>query len=197
MQNQQEATQSTARLNFGARSGDASQNPMPVDATADDLEETTEESTEETGSVAEGAAVEQASDTETVSAASTEDAQDEAPTVEIEAPAAPANGQKSVEELAAERERLDAEIRAQQQAQKTAVIDQIKAVMLTYHVSLEELVDAMGGLKIKRKGVKAKQKYRDPISGKTWSGRGKEPVWIRGKNREDFLLPEDEQFETK
>lgn len=193
MQNQQEATQSTARINFGARSGEASQNPMPVDATVDDFEE----STEETGSVAEGAAVEQASDTETVSAASSEDAQDEAPTVEIEAPAAPANGQKTVEELAAERERIDAEIRAQQQAQKTAVIDQIKAVMLTYHISLEELVDAMGGLKIKRKGVKAKQKYRDPISGKTWSGRGKEPVWIRGKNREDFLIPEDEQFETK
>lgn len=28
--------------------------------------------------------------------------------------------------------------------------------------------------------------YRDPDTGKLWSGQGREPLWIRGKNRDDF-----------
>jgi DNA-binding protein H-NS len=35
-------------------------------------------------------------------------------------------------------------------------------------------------MKFKRKGTKAKAKYRDPATGTTWSGRGKEPHWIKG-----------------
>ena len=32
-------------------------------------------------------------------------------------------------------------------------------------------------------------KYRDPASGKTWTGRGKPPLWIAGaKNRDSFLI---------
>jgi DNA-binding protein H-NS len=32
-------------------------------------------------------------------------------------------------------------------------------------------------------------KYRDPASGKTWTGRGKPPLWIVGaKNRDAFLI---------
>lgn len=39
----------------------------------------------------------------------------------------------------------------------------------------------------------AAPKYRDPMTGKTWSGRGREPVWMRqaiesGKTKEDFLI---------
>ena len=65
---------------------------------------------------------------------------------------------------------------------------QIKTVAETYNISLDELVEAMGGLKVKRKGVKAKPKYQDPVSGAIWSARGKEPAWIKGKNREPFLI---------
>jgi DNA-binding protein H-NS len=31
-------------------------------------------------------------------------------------------------------------------------------------------------------------KYRDPESGKTWSGLGKVPLWIRDKDRSQFLI---------
>ena len=93
----------------------------------------------------------------------------------------------------AEREKLDAEIKAKQDAQKASVIAQIKTVVDTYSIPVDELVEALGGLKSKRKGVKVKQKFRDPASNATWSGRGKEPAWIKGQNRDDFLIPEDEQ----
>ena len=35
---------------------------------------------------------------------------------------------------------------------------------------------------------KVAQKYRDEKSGATWTGRGRAPAWIAGKNREDFLI---------
>lgn len=116
---------------------------------------------------------------------------DEGPVeVELKAPAATttdADG-KTVQELQEERERLNAQIKARTDAQKASVIEQIKTVVDTYAISVEELVEALGGLKSKRKGVKAKQKYRDPVTGATWSGRGKEPAWIKGQNRDDFLI---------
>nr|WP_321576717.1 H-NS histone family protein [Burkholderia gladioli] len=31
-------------------------------------------------------------------------------------------------------------------------------------------------------------KYRDPESGKTWSGRGQEPAWNAGKDRSAFEI---------
>ena len=133
---------------------------------------------------------------EETEAAAPEDAEqiDTNPDVSIEAPAATTDKDvKSVEELQAEREKLDAEIKSKQDAQKASVIAQIKAVVDTYSIPVDELVEALGGLKSKRKGIKAKQKFRDPASGVTWSGRGKEPAWIKGQNRNDFLIPEDEQ----
>ncbi|WP_081068086.1 H-NS histone family protein [Burkholderia territorii] len=35
---------------------------------------------------------------------------------------------------------------------------------------------------------KAHPRYFDPVSGATWSGRGREPHWIRGKDRRTFEL---------
>ena len=95
---------------------------------------------------------------------------------------------KSVEELVAERDRIDAEVKAKQNALKTSVIEQIKTVVNTYDITTEELVEALGGLKSKRKGIKAKPKYKDPATGVIWSGRGKEPAWIKGKDRDQFLI---------
>ena len=31
-------------------------------------------------------------------------------------------------------------------------------------------------------------KYRDPVTGETWSGRGREPAWIVGRDRELFRI---------
>lgn len=38
------------------------------------------------------------------------------------------------------------------------------------------------------KGEKVAPKYRNPGTGDTWTGRGREPGWIKGKNRQDFAL---------
>lgn len=38
---------------------------------------------------------------------------------------------------------------------------------------------------------KVAPKYRDPVTGQTWTGRGKPPAWIAGKDREQFLIAEN------
>lgn len=35
---------------------------------------------------------------------------------------------------------------------------------------------------------KVAAKYRDPDTGATWSGRGKPPQWIAGKDRQPFEI---------
>ena len=37
-------------------------------------------------------------------------------------------------------------------------------------------------------GRKRRPKYFDPRTGQTWSGVGREPVWLRGQDRDRFLI---------
>lgn len=107
---------------------------------------------------------------------------------EVEVAAATNLEELSAEELAKLEADAHAALLKKQAEEKTAVIEQIVNVVRTYKITTEELVEALGGLKIKRKGVKAKIKFRDPASGATWSGRGKEPTWMRGRDREQFRV---------
>ncbi|MGC8073787.1 H-NS family nucleoid-associated regulatory protein, partial [Salmonella enterica] len=40
----------------------------------------------------------------------------------------------------------------------------------------------------KPKGSVGAPKYRDPATGATWTGRGKPPNWINGKDRAPFQI---------
>jgi len=39
-----------------------------------------------------------------------------------------------------------------------------------------------------RTAPRSAPKYRDPRTGKTWSGRGRAPRWIQGEDRTPFLI---------
>lgn len=86
-----------------------------------------------------------------------------------------------------ERDALNAKIEENQRAQRQDVLAQIKQVIQTYKIPLAEVGEYLG-IKGTRKGSKAKPKYRNPADGKEWSGRGKEPLWIKGKDRTGFLI---------
>lgn len=150
-----------------------------VEASAEDHAEAADETAAALAAPVEDAAeVEQDAETDTTAV--------ETVKVTPEAPAT--EDAKTVEELQAERQKLDDEIKSKVDAQKASVIAQIKTVADTYGITADELVEAMGGLKSKRKGVPAKPKYRDPATGVIWSGRGKEPAWIKGQDRTKFAI---------
>lgn len=89
----------------------------------------------------------------------------------------------------AENQRINEAIANKKKSDKIPVIAQIKQVAETYGVTINDLIEAFGGVpKAPRKSSPAKMKYRDPATGKEWSGRGKAPLWIKDKNKQDFLI---------
>jgi DNA-binding protein H-NS len=69
------------------------------------------------------------------------------------------------------------------------VVADIRQKIAEYGLTAQDLgfaVAARRGRPPKKAPLPAK--YQDPKSGNTWSGRGKPPKWIVGKNRERFLI---------
>ena len=76
------------------------------------------------------------------------------------------------------------EVRKQEVADK---IKEVRDLMARYQLSAEDVVGkAVKGAKKARAAVEAK--FRDPETGKTWTGRGKPPLWILGKARDAFKI---------
>lgn len=91
--------------------------------------------------------------------------------------------EKKIEELKAQ---ADA-VKAQEKAQ---AIDAARAMIVSYGITAKDLgldkpVKGKAGPK---PGAKIPPKYRDPLSGATWSGRGKTPAWINGADRSQYAI---------
>lgn len=87
--------------------------------------------------------------------------------------------------LLKQREALDLQI---EQARKNAIADavkQCKALIGEYSLSSSDL---FGGKSTASAKAKIAPKYRDPATGNTWTGRGKPPLWIQGKDRAAFAI---------
>ena len=90
-------------------------------------------------------------------------------------------------ELMAQRDALTAQINAELAKERTAALETIRALVAKFEFS----VDDFAPKKAKRgvaPGTKVTQKYKNPQTGETWSGRGKPPAWIASsENRSEFL----------
>ncbi|AXF24039.1 H-NS histone [Burkholderia pyrrocinia] len=90
-------------------------------------------------------------------------------------------------ELKAKAEALLAQAEEARQAELETVLVEVRARVEEYGLTPEQIF----GRKRARSGngsQPATPKYQDPKTGKTWSGRGREPSWIKGKKRERFLI---------
>lgn len=75
--------------------------------------------------------------------------------------------------------------------ERAASIAEIKAKMAELGITIEDLSGA--AVKTRRSSGIVAAKYRDPQSGKTWTGRGRSPAWLveaesNGQTRNDFLI---------
>lgn len=86
-------------------------------------------------------------------------------------------------ELLAQKEELEKKIAEIQTAERGSAIASVREMIAEYNLTEAELFSARKG----RTGTVA-PKYQDPATGATWTGRGKPPVWIKDKNREEFLI---------
>lgn len=93
----------------------------------------------------------------------------------------------TLQQLLAEKEALEkkiAEVRRQESAQALA---QVRALVAQFDLKFSDIFPAdkrrSGGA-----SPNGKPKYRDPATGKTWTGRGKPPKWIEGQDRSRFEI---------
>lgn len=85
-------------------------------------------------------------------------------------------------QLLAQREHLDEQIKKAEHAEKQGAIEQARRLISDFNLQPQDLFS-------KRPGIhKAPIKYRDAATGAEWSGRGREPLWIKGKSREQFAV---------
>lgn len=93
-------------------------------------------------------------------------------------------------QLTAQLEKLQAEVAAAREKEVADAIAEIKTKIAEYGLTAEEL----GFRATRGRGAAAAKKaplppkYRNPKTGETWSGRGRTPAWLAGKNKERFLI---------
>jgi DNA-binding protein H-NS len=93
-------------------------------------------------------------------------------------------------ELQSQIERLQQEAELARKTELANANTEILAKMRDYGISPHDLGFAGG---TKRKAVKAIRrpvapKYRNNATGETWSGRGKPPKWMAGRDKNQFLI---------
>lgn len=105
---------------------------------------------------------------------------------------------KTYAAIKAEIAKLEKQADEARRAEKAGVIARIKEAIVAYGLRAEdlgfgkkEMRDPAPGRR--RKATRRSQvgvpKYRDPQSGKTWTGRGKPPGWIAGvRDRTPYLI---------
>ena len=96
----------------------------------------------------------------------------------------------TLKDLIAQKEALEAQINAQRQKELADAIAQVKALVQAHGLTADDVFSSADrrAKTSDKAGSKVAAKYRDPVSGKTWSGRGLAPKWLAGKNKEDFLI---------
>ena len=95
----------------------------------------------------------------------------------------------TLKQLLAEREALEHKITELRAVELSEAIIKIRALVDEYELTANDIFSSKSSAKTRKTSTtKVAAKYRDPVSGKEWSGRGLAPKWLAGKNKEDFLI---------
>ncbi|HGL6718608.1 H-NS histone family protein [Burkholderia contaminans] len=93
-----------------------------------------------------------------------------------------------VQTLQAQLAELDRRIKAARSRERNAVLAQVRELVTSYALTAREIFGQ--GYSDRAKLFTVDAKYRDPATGATWSGRGRAPAWIVGRDRTAFLIRE-------
>ena len=87
-------------------------------------------------------------------------------------------------DLIRQKEELEARIAEVRASERASAIENARAIIAEHGLTAEDLFSAKS---VKEKKVIA-AKYKNQETGDTWTGRGRAPKWLDGKNKEDFLI---------
>lgn len=95
----------------------------------------------------------------------------------------------TLQELMAQKEALETLIREQRQTELAEAIGKVRALISEYGLTQNDIFRGQRKIKDVKPDSKVAAKYRDPVSGKEWSGRGLAPKWLNGRDKNEFLIP--------
>lgn len=105
----------------------------------------------------------------------------------------------SYKELLAQRQALEAQINEARKRETKEAIAQVKSLVADFGFTAEDIFGpsrkaplakqiAKAGAGPKPARAKAKPKYRNPETNETWTGKGRAPRWLNGRDKSEFLI---------
>jgi DNA-binding protein H-NS len=97
---------------------------------------------------------------------------------------------QSLKDLLKQREALEKAIADARQNEIASAVTKVREIVAEYGLTAQDIFPGRAGKSAgaKASGNKVAAKYRDPATGQTWTGRGKAPKWIDGKDRAQFVI---------
>ncbi len=97
---------------------------------------------------------------------------------------------QSLKDLLQQREAIDKAIAEARQSEISVAVSKVRAMVAEYGLTVQDVFPGRAGKSGAGKTGTSKvaAKYRDPATGQTWTGRGKAPKWIDGKDRAQFAI---------
>ena len=91
----------------------------------------------------------------------------------------------SYKELLVQRKALEDKIEVARKQELSEVVSKVRALVEEFSLTPEDIFSKKSTAKAPRHVA---PKYKNQSTGETWTGRGKSPKWISGKDREQFLI---------
>ncbi len=95
---------------------------------------------------------------------------------------------QTYKELLQQREALEKAIAQARQNEIAAAVAKVRDLVAEYGLTAQDVFPARAAKSGAKTVAKVAPKYRDPATGQTWTGRGKAPKWIDGKDRSQFQI---------
>lgn len=96
---------------------------------------------------------------------------------------------QSLKDLLQQREALEKAIADARKSEITAAVTKVREIVAEYGLTVQDVFPGRAGKSAAAKSPsKVAAKYRDAVTGQTWTGRGKAPKWIEGKDRTQFAI---------
>jgi DNA-binding protein H-NS len=94
----------------------------------------------------------------------------------------------SIKNLLAERQRLDGLLNEARRLEKDQAVRQITELATLYGIDIIEIARALGHGPRKTGRPDQPARFYDPVTGRSWTGRGRTPWWLEGKPLDEYRV---------
>ena len=94
----------------------------------------------------------------------------------------------SYKELLKQRDEIEKQIQEARQRELAEAVAKVRALIDEYGLSAADVFSRGKTSRSGSVGTKVAAKYKNPVTGETWTGRGKAPKWIQDQDRSKFEI---------